>query len=330
MSFIELQVYNKQTEQYDTFSNKISLNSSDQELDLIDALNYLPDFLKDSPLMLSIIDCLNVLISDDRPIFDEIFTAHNDMMYRIKDFSKLTYQAKIEIVKELGFEYLLDILTLSSDQLTQLLIFFNLIYILKGKREGLEICLKTLGMIYKYEVWDEMDPKGIPFTANLNIIGNNYAESQVFRKIRTFIRSYMLPWINITIELTIDGPPIFVYPSFGVMNRLKIDKPFEATRDVLGIAMYDSEPAYDLQVYGADINTKEEEYIPPILPKYTLTIETIPRSATVIIDGEETRVKESELGQIVEYEVFAEGYGRTSNKIVLTADKTIEVDLNKF
>ena len=330
MASIQIQVYNEKTGLYDTFTNKAADSVSTQHLDLIDAVEYLPDFLKESPLMVSIVDCLNALISDKRPVFAEVFAAYNDMMYKIKDYSILSYEAKIEVVKELGFEYLLDILTLSSDQLTQLLIFFNLIYILKGKREGLELCLQTLGMTYSYTTWDETSPKGTPFTANLKIIGNDYSDSEVFKKIRTFIRSYMLPWINITIEIYVEAPPMYAYPSFGMLNKLSISNPFIGIRDVVSIAIYDSEPAYDTQYYGANINNGPNMYTPDPMPLSTLTIETIPRSAIVTIDGEETNAKQLEQGKLVEYTAQASGYPTYKNKIVLTGDKTIKIDLTTF
>lgn len=297
---------------------------------IVDAVAYLPDFLKESRLMLSIVDCLNVLISDDKPIFSQIFGAYNDMLFRNRNYNKLSYEAKIEIVHELGFSYLLDILTLTSDQLSKLLIFFNLIYSLKGKTEGLDICLKTLGLNYTYTPWYEMEPKGQPFTANLKIVGNEYADTEVFAKIRNFIRSYMLPWVNITIELTIIAPPIYVYPGTGLLTRLKYNQPFGATRDVVSIAIYDSEPAYDIQYYGAKINTGPDQYIPYEFPKSVLKINVIPESATVVIDNELTNIKEVEQGKPITFSVEANGYESYSNHIVLTADKTLNINLRKF
>lgn len=311
-------------------TNLKSVNINYNESDLIDARTYLPDFLLESGLVVSIVDCLNSLISKDRPIFEQIYQAHNDMLYRTRDYSKLSYEAKIEIVRELGFSYLLDILTLSSDQLSKLLIFFNLIYALKGKKEGLDICLKTLGMNYTYKSWYEMEPKGQPFTATLKIVGNEYAASQVFTKIKTFIRSYMLPWIEITIELTIEAPPTFVYPSAGILTRYKSGKIFGATRDVVGIAIYDNEPAYDVQYYGAEINTAPDQFIPYEMPKSVLSINVVPESATVIIDGEETNVKEVEQGKPIHFSISAEGYKGYGNHIVLTHDKNLNIKLQKF
>ena len=200
---------------------------------ILDARDYLPKFLKDSPLMSSIMDCLNVLISKEQPIFEEIEGAYYDMLYKVRDYYKLTDSAKIEVIKELGFDYILDIIELTSEQLTQLIIFFNLIYSLKGKREGLELCLDILGLVYTYTVWDETDPKGQQFTAELVIVGNEYEEPKVFKKIQNFVRSYMLPWIDVIIETTVDSTIFYLFPMWGAMTRYKeVDKYHQGSAEI--------------------------------------------------------------------------------------------------
>lgn len=293
---------------------------------IIDAQQYLPDFLTDSTLMVSIVDCLNALISNETIVFENIENAYNDMLYKTRDYSRLSYEAKINIVRELGFDYLLDILTLTSDQLTQLLIFFNLIYLLKGKREGLDICLQTLGMVYTYTTWDEMSPKGQPFTASLTIIGSEFAQIEVFRKLRNFIRSYMLPWIEITVEITIESPPLYVYPSVGILTRYKDSTIYTATRDVYGLAIYD-QSNYDTDYYGAEINSGPDQYDRYELPKAVLTIQATPANATIMIDNEQTYLKELEIGIPSSYSVSLEGYKTKTGQIVIQRDKVLNVTL---
>lgn len=271
---------------------------------IIDANTYLPQFLQESELMLSIVDCLNVIITEKEDDFKKIHEAYFDMIYKTKNYSLLSYDAKIDIVKELGFDYLLEISTLTSDQLTQLLIFFNLVYMLKGKEEGMRLFLDTLGMVYTYVTWDTMEPKGQPFTANLTIVGNDYANPQIFKKIRNFIRSYMLPWVNITVELTIQAPDSYVYPTVGLLTRLKYTTQYNVIRDVLAIALYDYEVGYDKSVYGAEINSQPGQYIPSYtFPQSSLTIQATPTSSKVVINDEETTIKEVTQGELINYEV---------------------------
>lgn len=299
-------------------------------LTLLDATSYLPKFLKSSPIMIEVMDCLNVLISKETPIFSEIESAYNDTLYRAKDYSKLSYNAKVEVIRELGFGYLLDILTLTSEQLTQLLIFFNLIYILKGKREGLEICLNTMGLIYTYESWEEMEPRGQRFTAKLNIVGNSYANPEIFKKIKNFIRSYMLPLVEITIELTIDAPPALAYPSAGLLERIENLTLYSTTRDLLEVAVYDFETSiYDKSLYAPGINSGPNQYVSATMPFYNLTIMPTPSSAIVEIDGRVTNVAQVEQGKLISYKVYDADniYVKKEGMIVVNADKELRVKL---
>ena len=296
---------------------------------ILDARTYLPDFLQESKIMNEVMDCLNVLISTKQPTFESIQQAYYDTLYKTKDYSKLSYEAKIEVMKELGFDYLLDILILTSDQLTQLLIFFNLIYILKGKKEGLKICLDTLGMIYTYVTWDETEPEGQPFTAKLKIVGNDYAATEVFRKIKNFIRSYMLPWIDITIELIFDAPPIYIYPSAGLLTKMKYTKYFSATRDVVNVAVYNKSNYDDKDSYGVAINTGEDQDNPQAMPKYNFKIIPTPSDATVIIDGVERNEAQIEQGKLFFYKVYQDNnvYKPKEGMMVLNQDKELEIKL---
>ena len=296
---------------------------------ILDARTYLPDFLHESDIMNEVMDCLNVLISTKQPTFEGIQQAYYDTLYKTKDYTKLSYEAKIEVMKELGFDYLLDILILTNDQLTQLLIFFNLIYILKGKKEGLKICLDTLGMIYTYVTWDETDPKGQRFTAKLKIIGNDYAATEVFRKIKNFIRSYMLPWVDITIELTFDAPPAYVYPSAGLLTKLKYATPFSATRDVVNIAVYDKAKYDNDEYYGVKIFTGPDQDNPQAMPKYNFKIIPTPSDATIIIDGIETNEAQIEQGKLFFYKVYQDNnvYKPKEGMMVLNQDKELEIKL---
>lgn len=292
---------------------------------ILDARTYLPKFQHDSKLMLSIVDCLNVLISNEQPTFEQIKEAYYDTLYRCRDYSKLTYEAKVNIIKELGFDYLIDIFTLSSDQLTKLLIFFNLIYTLKGKEEGLNVCLDTLGINYTYITWDKLSPKGQRFTANLTIVGNEYSNSTILAKIKKFVRSYMLPWINITVELTIEGPPIYIYPSGFLNLGTKSSTIYSTTRDAANIAMYDKD-LYDTSYYGVTVYTGPDQDNPFIFDNVTLNITCNKDNAIIKINGELTSTKLVERGTLVNYTVTYNN--KTVNRtIVCNKDRNIIVNL---
>lgn len=292
---------------------------------ILDAETYLPKFMKDSDLLLSIMDCLNVLISNKQPYFEEIEAAYYDMIYRVRDYSKLTYTAKLNIIKELGFDYIIDIISITSDQLTKLLTFFNLIYCLKGKREGLDLVFQTLGLTYEYVTWDETSPRGRKFTATLSIVGNEYSETKVFEKLKTFVRSYMLPWVDITVELTIDAPNMYIFPcAFINMGEVDENATFTTTRDTANIALYDV-GSYDIDSYGAEINTGPNQYTTFEFDYVTLTIKSNKSSATILINGEEISEKSVERGAPISYSVTYEDTTK-EGYIVCNQNKTLTIN----
>ena len=368
---------------------------------IIDARKYLPNFLHDSSIMLNIMDCINALISNEQPIFGEIKGAYDDMLYRCSDYSKLTYQAKINIIKELGFEYIIDILDFTDDKLTSLLTFFELIYSLKGKEEGLKLCLDhilntnkevdpvlvkttkqqiilkndylsditgefisddfkidlqfykdndpenngygygelivnnkriyfdqdinnnfgddnteiiynfcidssedntyrfyltdsnegnlkslfslTLNQysnsynelenkyainninvlspanwrsdretfsLYTYTPWDKMNPIGQQFTATLDIVGNEFSNAETLEKLTTFVRSYILPWVEITPIFTIDAGGIYIIPILGLLA-------FESSKIINGVG---KATLRDLAYYDQDSKGNKSYY----------------------------------------------------------------------
>ena len=290
---------------------------------ILDARTYLPNFLKESDLILSIIDCLNVLISTEQPVFEQIKEAYQDTLYRCRDYSKLTYEAKINIIKELGFDYIVDTFNVSSDQLTQLLIFFNLIYALKGKKEGLKLCLDTLGITYSYVTWDELSPKGTRFTADLNIVGNEYSSSDVLKKIQNFVRCYMLPWINVSVEATVEGPALYLYPSGYLNYGRKSSITFSAIRDVANVAMYDKD-LYDSSYYGTKIYDGPDQDDPYIFENVQLTITCNKENAIIKIEDEVRSTKQVEKGTIIPYSVTYNSETR-NRTVVCNQDKTVEV-----
>jgi hypothetical protein len=295
----------------------------------IDAKTYLPDFLRDSTVMNEVVDCLNSLISTKLPTFQKIYETYHDTLYRNRDYSKLSYRAKIEIVKELGFEYLINMLELTSEQLSQLLMFFNLIYMLKGKKEGLEICLNTLGLVFQYTAWDESIPIGRRFTAKLKIIGNEFLDYQLFKRLKTFVRAYMLPYIFIEIEAVFEAPPMYIYPTWGALTRLKYEDDYETTRSGAEIAVYDESMYDNDKKFGAKIFQGPDEDNPQEMPYYTLTIVPDPIDSNVVIRGENTRTLTVEHGILFDYIVSCENCKTKHGLMVLNEDTTLEITLKK-
>ena len=181
---------------------------------LIKSLPFLPDFLQEKPVMKDASILLDALLKSkddvekeieqlkqasinagedgseivdvDWTVMDEIYKAYCDTLYKLPGFNNLSYGAKISLIKENGFDYVLDLLLHMYDdeynvlktkfengeidsipdyddfvkeksdaKLTKLTILFSLINILKGKTAGLELVLNILGITsHSYFTWD--------------------------------------------------------------------------------------------------------------------------------------------------------------------------------
>lgn len=296
----------------------------------LDAKDFLPDTLQTNATFLKVIELFNMLISKERTITEEIEYAYNDAIYKTRDYSKLSYAAKTKIIDEMGFSYITEFAALTGEQLTKLLIFFDLIYILKGKTEGLKLVLDAMHMVYKYETWDEMEPKGPRFTATLTVYGDEYNQPAVFAKLQNFVRSYMLPYIYVSIHMTIIGPEMY-WHAIGIPNMRKKDKTnYIAVRDVRDLAIYDRGDGYDIGYYSAPIRNSDDKSVPQQAPSVTLSVITTPSNATVELNGVITRTLEAPIGTLVNWKVSQneEVYETKTGFIYLNQDTSLTIDLN--
>lgn len=266
----------------------------------ISSMDYVPDFQQDTDLFKDATLLLDRLLTDtEDETLREINQAYCDTLYKYSAYSKLSYGAKITLLQELGFDYILDLLLHMYDleyeelqrqysigdidtiplyddfvqekadsALTKLTTFFNIVNILKGKTLGLELVLGILGIpSYIYMPWNIIaDPQGKwegtvetlplpggyydvkpgwgyvvnvdgteafyifngvawhacdnfslyesprePLTAVLDIYGAFSTDLQ--KKLHTFVRSYMLPKIDVTLKFTANMPQVYAFPS---------------------------------------------------------------------------------------------------------------------
>ena len=165
--------YNQVEAQY--IENKI-----DKEI-LIQSLKYLPSFLQDKDLFKDASKLLDACLSEEDDVLAQIHQAYCDTLYKISAYQQLSYAAKKELLKEKGFQYVLDLLkhiyeekynqlplekrkqlTLeqyleqqTASNLANITMLFNLLYILKGKTLGLELALELVNCPeYIYLTWD--------------------------------------------------------------------------------------------------------------------------------------------------------------------------------
>lgn len=309
--------------------------------EIIDSLEFVPNAFKDNSVMLMVTELLNLLmdknLNANYPNLVEMQAAYHDATYKMIDYSQVSFEAKKQIIHEMGFDYITDFINITDNQITQLLMFLNLIYILKGKKEGLQLILDTLGIVYEYTVWDETSPKGVPFTATLLITGGNFDDYNVLSRLKNFLRSYMLPWIDVVIQIVIDAPPLYIHPSHGRLMRLFDTTRHECSRDVdQRVAIYDLDDGhgYDQGLYGRNTTWGTDGEVPeppPPVTYVTITINALPANVAVVeINGIEQTTLTVMSGTQIQWRVYAEGYVEQSGNFTITQDTTLNIELQEI
>lgn len=309
--------------------------------EIIDALQLVPPPFRENDVMVMVTELFNVLMDKDLnaslPNIPEIQAAYYDATYKLHDYSQLSFEAKKQLLHEMGFDYITEFINITESQITQLLLFLNIIYILKGKEEGLRLILDTLGIVYDYTTWDETSPKGCPFTATLLITGGNFDNYTVLSNLKNFLRSYMLPWIEVVIQLVIEAPPLYAYPSHGRLIRLLDTTTHTCSRDVdQRVAIYDLDDGYgyDRGLYGRNSTwgTEVDVPAPPLPIEYaTVTINALPDGVAIVeINGEVRNSLTVETGTQITWRVYADGYVEQSGNFTITSDTVLDIELSKI
>ena len=180
---------------------------------LIKSLPYIPDFQRDEALFKDASILLDALLMSsstvetelqalqqkyneegidktvepvDWSVMDEIYSAYCDTLYKLPGYTNLSYEARIALIEENGFDYVLDLLlhmydseyaglekkykdgaitsipnyddfdkSKSNMALTRLTSLFAIINMLKGTTAGLELVFKILDIPeFLYITWD--------------------------------------------------------------------------------------------------------------------------------------------------------------------------------
>lgn len=171
---------------------------------LQNSINFVPQNLQQQELYPKIAEMLDYII-------DNFETELEDIKFKYRGPSVVREDVIKEIIIELGFEYIKDIMdTIDNFEFNVLLDFISLLNLLKGSREGLELVLKLLGFDSVVTEWWQKDPQGTPHTFDLNVIMNTTYINDVeetLEKVQIFVRNYVFPILE-----TIDF--VFAFDSF--------------------------------------------------------------------------------------------------------------------
>lgn len=121
-----------------------------------------------------------------------------DMLDKYKDMESLSEDAIRNKIKEQGFEYLLDVFSLSLNELKVLGSYLPLIQSLKGSYSGIELVLMLMGASeLKITEWWE-DPTNLEvlsYILSIEIV-NKPVESKFISRLQRFSRQYVYPLLT--------------------------------------------------------------------------------------------------------------------------------------
>jgi hypothetical protein len=128
----------------------------------MDILKYLPETLQNDDLFIEVADILqsfkdgNYVV--DSTVEDQISYPGIDIQAlkdKYNDISSLDKESLEVIAKEFGYDYILNVLTLISDDFGTFLGTIAVVHYLKGTRKGIEFVLDVLGFTYLIIEWWE-------------------------------------------------------------------------------------------------------------------------------------------------------------------------------
>jgi len=160
----------------------------------MDSIKYIPKKLQEHQLYTQVTELIDKVIADNQQYFD-------DIAYKHKDYSRVSPGVIEAAIDEYGYDYLLDVMSLTETDPEDLINFLALIHFLKGNKKGLELVLRLLDVSFVVEEWWEQLPLGEPHTYGLTINVNFTSTSviQTLRVFRTFLENYLYPKVILSL-----------------------------------------------------------------------------------------------------------------------------------
>lgn len=162
-------------------------------MSLQDSINFVAQELQSEELYPKVSSMLDYIIDNFE---DEL----EDVKSKYRGPSVVREEVIKEIVIELGFEYIKDIMdTITNFEFNVLIDFLSLLNLLKGHRDGLELVLRLLGLDSVISEWWEQDPQGEPHTFDITVIMNTTFIPDVeetLSRVQVFVQNYVFPIIN--------------------------------------------------------------------------------------------------------------------------------------
>lgn len=150
--------------------------------------------LRDDEFFVKVAEILDKAKSD----YDTDFA---DIKYKLQDPSKLREEAIKEILNELGFAYIRELMdTLTNIEFNVLIDFISLLNLLKGSRDGLEIVMRLLGFDTVIVEWWEALPNKEEMTFDITVLMNTSNVPDFVKtldQVKIFTQHYVLPKLDL-------------------------------------------------------------------------------------------------------------------------------------
>lgn len=165
------------------------------KVNFINSAQYLPPAFRENEYYVKICSLIDSLISQNSKYFAYEEVQFMDAMNKYSDREHLSQPAVVQIIKEFGYQYILNILELPESRMKNLIAYLALINMLKGSKTGLELVLSLLGFDFKLLEWFE-DPIALPerntYALELTFVDMGFGPN-FFRDFREFSREYVYP-----------------------------------------------------------------------------------------------------------------------------------------
>ena len=174
---------------------------------------YLPSFWATTPLYAEkIIPFLDNALSVSSPQADKLALAYYDIWNKYRNPADMTDESIKSFIKDHGYEYILNLLSVSSETLRTLLFLFPMIHYLKGSKYGIELVfdllqLNAVEVNTDIEEWwqkfpvEEEDTFSITSDIDLSMI-----DSSFFKNFDIFIQKYVHPTLTcLNVSYTLSG-----------------------------------------------------------------------------------------------------------------------------
>lgn len=190
---------------------------------------YLPSFWATTPLYAEkIIPFLDNALSVSSPQADKLARAYYDIWNKYRNPADMTDESIKAFIKDHGYEYILNLLSASSETLQTLLFLLPMIHYLKGSKYGVELIFSLLQLnAIKINTdiveWWQANPVAEEDTFSITSdIDLSMIDSSFFKNFDTFIQKYVHPSLSsLNVSYTLSGAHTLL-PVVTIFNTVEL------------------------------------------------------------------------------------------------------------